>query len=112
MISVRAFVHEHVPHITMKSIANNAEIDVILETWQRRPEPLREALYAGLGGTEAWEEWQIPRVAGDPWPGDAVKQPLSCEMKKPARDGVAQRSVSLKKPWSVPTRSTHYPNAR
>ena len=28
------FVYERVPHITLKSIANNAEIDVIWEKWQ------------------------------------------------------------------------------
>jgi DNA methylase len=28
------FVYERVPHITLKSIANNAEIDVIWERWQ------------------------------------------------------------------------------
>ena len=28
------FVYERVPHITLKSIANNAEIDVIHEKWQ------------------------------------------------------------------------------
>ena len=29
------FVYERVPHITLKSIANNAEIDVIWDKWQR-----------------------------------------------------------------------------
>ena len=31
----QGFVYERAPHITLKSIANNAEIDVIWETWQR-----------------------------------------------------------------------------
>lgn len=30
----QGFVYERVPHITLKSIANNAEIDVIYDTWQ------------------------------------------------------------------------------
>ena len=30
----QGFVYERVPHITLKSIANNAEIDVIWEQWQ------------------------------------------------------------------------------
>src|SRR5437879_325859 len=59
----QGFVYERVPHITLKSIANNAEIDVIRETWQRTLEPLREALNARLGRNEPWEEWQIPRAA-------------------------------------------------
>ncbi len=42
------FVYERVPHITLKSIANNAEIDVIWEKWQTKLEPLREKLNAAL----------------------------------------------------------------
>ena len=37
-----------VPHITLKSIANNAEIDVIWEKWQAKLEPLRSRLNAAL----------------------------------------------------------------
>jgi adenine-specific DNA-methyltransferase len=53
------FVYERVPHITLKSIANNAEIDVIWEDYQTRLEPLREKLNAALGTN--WQEWEIPR---------------------------------------------------
>jgi adenine-specific DNA-methyltransferase len=42
------FVYERVPHITLKSIANNAEIDVIWDKWQATLEPLREKLNAAL----------------------------------------------------------------
>ena len=45
----QGFVYERVPHITLKSIANNAEIDVIWERWQETLEPLREELNAALG---------------------------------------------------------------
>ena len=38
----QGFVFERVPHITLKSIANNAEIDVIWEKFQEVLEPLRE----------------------------------------------------------------------
>ena len=37
------FVYERVPHVTLKSIANNAEIDVIWDKWQAKLEPLRES---------------------------------------------------------------------
>ena len=53
------FVYERVPHITLKSIANNAEIDVIWDQWQATLEPLREQLNAALGTN--WQEWEIPR---------------------------------------------------
>ncbi len=53
------FVYERVPHITLKSIANNAEIDVIWDEWQAKLEPLREKLNAALKTN--WQEWEIPR---------------------------------------------------
>jgi adenine-specific DNA-methyltransferase len=68
--SVRhGFVYERVPHITLKSIANNAEIDVIWERWEETLEPLREALNGDV--SESWEEWEIPRQAEDAWSGRA-----------------------------------------
>jgi adenine-specific DNA-methyltransferase len=64
--SVRhGFVYERVPHITLKSIANNAEIEVIWERWQETLEPLHEDLNREL--SEDWEEWEIPRDADDAW---------------------------------------------
>jgi adenine-specific DNA-methyltransferase len=44
------FVYERVPHITLKSIANNAEIDVIWERMQPAVEDARAALNAALKG--------------------------------------------------------------
>jgi adenine-specific DNA-methyltransferase len=58
------FVYERVPHITLKSIANNAEIDVIWEKWQAKLEPLREKLNAAT--KQNWEEWEIPRELPEP----------------------------------------------
>jgi adenine-specific DNA-methyltransferase len=65
----QGFVYERVPHITLKSIANNAEIDVIWEKFQEILEPLREKLNKALG--EKWEEWEIPRDADKKWPNEA-----------------------------------------
>ena len=66
----QGFVYERVPHITLKSIANNAEIDVIWERWQNTLQPLRAKLNEALGRN--WEEWEIPREAGEPWPEPAT----------------------------------------
>ena len=66
----QGFVYERVPHITLRDIANNAEIDVIWETAQREMEPLREELNRALG--KSWEEWEIPREPGDPWSESAA----------------------------------------
>ena len=68
----RGFVLERVPHITLKSIANNSEIDTI---WEQHQETL-ETLLAALNDAkqEAWEEWQVPRDPADPWPEVAQKE--------------------------------------
>jgi adenine-specific DNA-methyltransferase len=63
------FVYERVPHITLKSIANNAEIDVIWEKWQEVLEPLRGELNKTLKKT--WQEWEIPREADERWTREA-----------------------------------------
>ena len=67
----QGFVYERVPHVTLKSIANNAEIDVIWERWQEMLEPLQDDLNAGLGYD--WKEWQIPREASDAWPTEVTE---------------------------------------
>ena len=67
----QGFVFERVPHITLKSIANNAEIDVIWERWQETLEPLREDLNATLNCD--WEEWQVPREASEDWSAEAAE---------------------------------------
>lgn len=93
------FVYDRAPHITLKSIANNAEIDVIWEEYQEKLEPLRHALNAALGRVSAeggkgdrpsagqaapaepsakqtgasdkpWEEWEIPREPEAGWSGN------------------------------------------
>ena len=58
----QGFVYERVPHITLKSITSNAEIDVIWEEHQSTLEALRDQLNSFLKQT--WEEWEVPREAG------------------------------------------------
>ncbi len=67
----QGFVYERVPHITLKSIANNAEVDVIWDKYQQFLEPLRVSLNTALG--KQWREWEVPREADAKWP-DAAKQ--------------------------------------
>jgi adenine-specific DNA-methyltransferase len=64
------FVYERVPHITLKSIANNAEIDVIWDKWEEKIRPIREELGKKSGEwkdaknkSRTPEEWEIPREA-------------------------------------------------
>ena len=67
----QGFVYERVPHITLRDIANNAEIDVIYEEHQGKLEPLREKLNRTL--ETAWEDWEIPRDADESWPEEALE---------------------------------------
>lgn len=82
----QGFVYERAPHITLKSIANNADIDTIWERYEEELAPLREAMTAQLpdGWLEAYraeqnydvnvgpaiEEWEIPRDLMSGWPKD------------------------------------------
>ena len=78
------FVYERVPHITLKSIANNAEIDVIWEKWQAKLEPLRESLNAAL--KKNWQEMGRFRASRcTEWP--------ECEAEETARRLVAGREL-------------------
>ncbi|PPD10040.1 MAG: site-specific DNA-methyltransferase [Methylocystis sp.] len=71
------FVYERVPHITLKSIANNAEIDVIWEKWQEKIEPILRDLGALCGeeftakDTKDAKEWLVPREFSKSWPAAA-----------------------------------------
>jgi len=55
----QGFVYKTVPHVTLKSIANNEEIDIIHSKWQEKLEPLRAEINRLAG--KNWEEWEIPR---------------------------------------------------
>ena len=67
----KGFVYNRVPHIKLKAIANNEEIDDIHSRWQMKLEPLLEKINAAAG--EAYEEWELPRQAPDEWPAKAEK---------------------------------------
>ena len=88
------FVYERVPHITLKSIANNAEIDVIWEQWQAKLEPLREKLNAALKKT--WQEWEIPREADAKWPDGASKLHADWWQARIARQQEIDKSIAAK----------------
>ena len=90
----QGFVYERVPHITLKSIANNAEIDVIWEKWQETLEPLRESLNATLAKT--WKEWEIPREADAKWPGAAKKLHADWWQTRIARQKEIDASIAAK----------------
>ncbi len=88
------FVYERVPHITLKSIANNAEIDVIWDQWQAKLEPLREKLNTAL--KKSWQEWEIPREADAKWPDAAKKLHADWWQARIARQQEIDKSIAAK----------------
>ncbi len=83
-----------VPHITLKSIANNAEIDVIWDQWQATLESLREKLNAALKKT--WPEWEIPREADAKWSDKAKKLHADWWEARIARQQEIDKSIAAK----------------
>lgn len=65
----KGFVYRRVSHITLKSIANNEEIDALHEKWQPKQDEARNQLNKGL--RKNWEEWEIPRELEASWHKDA-----------------------------------------
>jgi adenine-specific DNA-methyltransferase len=62
----KGFVYERLPHRTLKSIANNKDIDQIHEKWQPELERLRAELNQSL--KEKWNQWQVPLETDPGWP--------------------------------------------
>ena len=88
------FVYERVPHITLRSIANNAEIDVIWDQWQAKLEPLREKLNTAL--KMAWAEWEIPRDADPKWSDAGKKLHVDWWHARIARQQEMDKSIAAK----------------
>ncbi|MDP3977050.1 MAG: site-specific DNA-methyltransferase [Pseudomonas sp.] len=88
------FVYERVPHITLKSIANNSEIDVIWEQWQQTLEPLCAQLNELLN--KSWQEWDIPREAGKEWSEQAKKLHVDWWQARIARQKEIDASIAAK----------------
>ena len=90
----QGFVYERVPHITLKSIANNAEIDVIYEKFQETLEPLRRVLNDALD--TSYEEWEIPHAAADDWPEEVKKIHADWWEQRIARQKEIDASIAAK----------------
>jgi adenine-specific DNA-methyltransferase len=90
----QGFVYERVPHITLKSIANNAEIDVIWDKYQPELEALRSDLNAALG--KQWQEWAIPREADAKWPEATTKLHAQWWQQRIARQREIDASIAAK----------------
>jgi adenine-specific DNA-methyltransferase len=90
----QGFVLERVPQITLKSIANNSEIDVIWEEYQLLLEPLREQLNAIL--KKDWNDWEIPISANEAWPESAKDLLSKWWEQRAARQQTIDASITTK----------------
>jgi adenine-specific DNA-methyltransferase len=90
----QGFVYERVPHIMLKDIANNAEIDVIWDQHQNLLEPLREQLNAAV--KQQWQEWEVPRDADEKWSEAAKKLHASWWKRRIARQKEIDASIATK----------------
>ncbi len=90
----QGFVYERVPHVMLKSIANNAEIDVIWDRFQGQLEPLQEQLNDVL--KKMWKEWEVPRESDDNWSEEAKKLHADWWEQRIARQKEIDASIAAK----------------
>lgn len=88
------FVYDRVPHVTLKSIANNSEIDVIWEQWEAKLEPVLQNLNVLL--KKSWQEWQVPRYADAKWTPEAQQLHADWWRGRIARQEEVDKSISAK----------------
>ncbi|MBT3011741.1 MAG: site-specific DNA-methyltransferase [Candidatus Thiodiazotropha sp. (ex Lucina pensylvanica)] len=88
------FVYERVPRVGLKSIASNAEIDVIWENYQNKMESIVSSLKQELG--KLWEEWEIPIDAGDSWSNKAKELHASWWEQRISRQKEIDASIAAK----------------
>ena len=118
----QGFVYRRVPHITLKSIANNAEIDVIYEKWEKTISDFREQLSSAAGIELAMksrnihgesladidpkaamgmkvvydEDWKIPREPRPDWNDGTKKIHAQWKQARIARQQEIDASIAAK----------------
>jgi len=91
----KGFVCLRVPHIMLKAIANNEEIDIIHEKWQQKQDAARASLNKALN--EKWEEWEVPYEVNEKW-SEIAKEAhsefwiLKSERQKEIDDSIARHA--------------------
>jgi len=90
----QGFVYGRVPHITLRSITNNTEIDVIWGAYEGPLDSLRESLNQSLG-TE-WEEWEVPYEPYEKWGKAEIELHAQWWEQRTARQKKIDASISSK----------------
>ena len=118
----QGFVYQRVPHIMLKSIANNKEIDVIYEKWEKTISDFREQLSSAAGIEIAMkpaktsgesladidpkaamgmkvvydEDWKIPREPRPDWNDGTKKIHAQWKQARLARQQEIDASIAAK----------------
>jgi adenine-specific DNA-methyltransferase len=95
----QGFVYERVPHVTLKAIANNVEIDVYWDQWELKFSPLLDRLNASLDTT--WEEWEVPRLAEPNWPSEIKALHADWWRERTARQNAIDNSIAAKADYEL-----------
>jgi adenine-specific DNA-methyltransferase len=90
----QGFVYERVAHVTLKSIVDNAEIDVIWDQSRGALEHLRSTLNSML--KKNWEEWEIPVTAEPSWSDSAKKAHTAWWEARIVRQSAIDVSIAAK----------------
>jgi adenine-specific DNA-methyltransferase len=88
------FVYERLPHVTLKAIGGNAQIDVVWEKWHAQLGPLLEKLNSSL--KVKWDEWDVPREAEVGWSAEAKKLHADWWVARTSRQQEIDKSIAAK----------------
>lgn len=86
------FVCKRAPHITLRDIANNSQIDEIHLRYQDPMEDLRRQLNSATGNEYA--EWEVPFEAEDSWDENAIKLHSDYDSLRQSRRQDIDQSIS------------------
>ena len=64
----QGFVYKRSPHVTLKGIASNAEIDVIWQSFEEKVVRIQDQINQALD--QNWEEWEVPSKPLNRWPAE------------------------------------------
>jgi adenine-specific DNA-methyltransferase len=90
----QGFIYERIPHVSLKSIANNSEIDIIWEEHHEALASLREQVNTAL--KKSWQEWEVPREAEPGWPQTAKELHAEWWKQRIARQKKIDASIAAK----------------
>jgi len=88
----KGFVYRRMPHVTLKSISNNEDIDGIHARYQDKLRVTLERLNRQI--KQGWEESRVPGEAGDSWPKEAKELHKEWWQLRKERQGEIDASIA------------------